>query len=130
MQMVQRLRVRMLDEMMPLWEALSECPIATKVAEQMRADEPLERAWMRARPALCGRGQPLDALIKEDVTVLDDLFKQLGQSGRMDQGLLLERTERALERQKEAASRISEEQGRLYAALGALSGLTLAICVL
>ena len=131
-QVLRRLQVRMLEEIMPLQDALSsmDSPLTRGVAAQMRPNEPLDAAWKRAREALCRRGGMLDSLREEDLRVLDGLFENLGLSGRMDQRLLMEKVERELEELEKAARRANDEHGKLYGSLGALAGLALAVCIL
>ena len=70
-----------------------------------------------------------DALLAEDIAVLDRLFAGLGESGRDAQELLLSEAAAALSESARSARERAEEAERLYTPLGLLAGLMLALVV-
>jgi stage III sporulation protein AB len=135
---VQRLRVDMLDKLLPLKEALQGGHPAMKaVAEAMAAAMPAttlaggaEAAWRRAKGALTARGGPLDCLTAQDLEALDALFNGLGESGAAQQRILLSGVLENLEALKAQADKKAREESKLYTTLGFLTGLSLAILLM
>lgn len=128
---VKRLNVEMLERRMPLKEALELCGGAFEAAaRQMEGGAPPGEAWERAAEALRVRGELLDSLEEGDMTALKRLFSGLGCGGLQAQRLVLNEAAEELERLWGQARRKREEQGRLYASLGALGGLALALLLL
>ena len=128
---VKRLNIEMLERRMPLCEALSLSGGAfSAAAREMEGGAPPGEAWDRAERALTERGGLLDSLNEGDRTALRRLFGRLGEGGMQAQRLALTEAEEELERLHEQARRKREEQGRLYASLGGLGGLALALMLL
>lgn len=102
----QRLQQAMLEERLPLDEALERCRCPLLRAD----DEPDE-----------------DCLTEDDRALLHDLKRRLGQGTAAEQALLLPRARDAfLEAREQAATRY-QSLGRLYPSLGALAALALAL---
>lgn len=128
---VKRLEVEMLERRMPLKEALDACGDAfAAAARQMEGGAPPGEAWAATAELLRARGKALDCLEEGDMTALKRLFEALGSGGLQAQRLVLNEAAEELERLWERARRKREEQGRLYASLGALGGLALALLLL
>ena len=129
---VRRLQVDMLDRRLPLGEALKACGGALMAATAERMAEGLapEEACGEAAAGLRERGGPLDCLEEGDMAAVKRLFGGLGEGGLEKQRVLLKDTEEELERLLRQARRKREEQGKLYASLGALGGLAMALLLL
>ena len=135
---VQRLRVDMLDKLLPLREALQNGHPAMKaVAAEMATAMPAAMpaggagaAWRRARGALAARGGALDCLTAQDLDALGALFDGLGESGAAQQRILLSGALENLEALKAQADKKAREESKLYTTLGFLAGLSLAILLM
>lgn len=128
---VKRLEIEMLERRMPLHEALALAGGAfSAAAGEMEGGAPPGEAWQQAGKALTERGGMLDSLEESDLTALARLFSRLGEGGLQTQRLALTEAAEELERLHEQARRKREEQGRLYASLGGLGGLALALMLL
>lgn len=128
---VKRLKIEMLERRLPLHEALSLAGGAFGAAAgEMEGGAPPEEAWRRARERLSQRGALLDSLTGDDCTALGRLFQGLGAGGLQSQRLVLSEAEEEISRLYDQARRKREEQGKLYASLGALGGLALALILL
>lgn len=128
---VRRLNVEMLERRMPLREALELCGGAFEAAaRRMEGGAPPGEAWSRTAAELHARGGLLDSLQEGDMTALKRLFEGLGSGGVQAQRLVLNEAAEELECLWGQARRKREEQGRLYASLGALGGLALALLLL
>ncbi len=129
---VKRLAAEMLERRLPLQEALSACgeELFAAVARGLAAGNSPSAACAAAMGALGTRGQALDALDEGDVAALQRLFDRLGEGNVTVQRLLLEEAAEELQRLHGQARRRREEQGKLYASLGALTGLALALMLL
>ena len=128
---VRRLKIEMLERRMPLQEALSLAGGAFEAAAgEMEGGAPPGEAWEQAKKAQTARGAPLDALEESDLTALTGLFGRLGEGGLQTQHLALSEAEEELQRLCDQARRKRDEQGKLYASLGGLGGLALALMLL
>ena len=128
---VKRLQIEMLERRTTLKEALSLARGAfSAAADEMEGGAPPGEAWERAQRAQTARGAPLDALEESDLTALTGLFARLGEGGLQTQRLALTEAEEELLRLHDQARRRRDEQGRLYASLGGLGGLALALMLL
>lgn len=128
---VKRLRIEMLERRMPLREALLAAGgLFSSAAGEMEGGAPPGEAWRRAEKGLTERGGLLDSLEEGDRTALMRLFDGLGSGGLQAQRLVLTEAEEELERLQGQARRKREEQGKLYASLGGLGGLALALLLL
>ena len=129
---LQTLRIHMTGMLMPLQCALDRagCALMKQVAEGMRQGRSAADAWQSIRGSVMRRGGPADALAAEDIGVLDTLFGQLGQSGREEQGVLLDASMETVNRLRESALKRAGEADRLYVSLGFLIGLMLALIVI
>jgi len=126
------LRVHMIILFEPVRDALqrSECPIMVRVAEHMSNGTSAADAWTRAARQASRRGGEIDALSREDRTVLDELFSHLGESGREEQEAMLNMAIESVEAQREGALNKAREADKLYLPLGLLTGLMLALVVI
>lgn len=129
---LQALRIHMTSMLMPLQCALDRagCALMKQVAEGMRQGCSAADAWQSVRQSAMRRGGPADALAAEDIGVLDTLFGQLGQSGREEQGVLLDASMETVNRLRDGALKRAGEADRLYVSLGFLTGLMLALIVI
>ena len=127
---VQKLRVDMLDKLLPLREALMNGhPAMRSVAESM-AGCGAGAAWRRSKDALGERGAALDCLTAPDLEALGALFDGLGESGAAQQRILLASAAESLEALRREADKKAREESKLYATLGFLTGLSLAILLM
>jgi stage III sporulation protein AB len=127
---VQRLRVDMLDKLLPLREALRNGHPAMKAVSEAMAGCGAGAAWRRALASLTGRGAVLDCLTAPDLQALGELFDGLGESGAAQQRILLSGALESLEGLKREADKKAREESKLYATLGFLTGLSLAILLM
>lgn len=129
---LQSLRIHMTGMLMPVQCALDKagCALLKRVAEGMREGRSAADAWQSIRGSALRRGGPADALAAEDLGALDALFGQLGQSGREEQGALLDTSLQMVGRLRDDALRRAGEADRLYVSLGFLIGLMLALIVI
>ncbi len=127
---VEKLRLSMLDKLLPLREALGGGhPAMRRVAEVMGPGG-ASAAWLRIKADLTARGGALDCLTAPDVAALDELFSGLGESGVREQRILLSGALEALEKLRQEAEKKAREESKLYSTLGFLAGLSLAILLL
>ena len=129
---LQLLRIHMNGMLMPLQCALdrADCALMKQVAEGMREGRSANDAWQTIRQSALRRGGPADALASEDIGALDALFRQLGQSGREEQGVLLDASREKVSRLRDGALKKAGEADRLYVSLGFLIGLMLALIMI
>jgi hypothetical protein len=128
---VKRLRIEMIERRMPLRDALSRAGgVFLEAAGEMEGGAPPGEAWIRAEGRLTERGSVLDCIGECDKTAFRRLFDGLGAGGLQTQRLVLSEAEEELERLSEQARKKREEQGKLYASLGALGGLAMALILL
>lgn len=129
---VRRLEVDMLEKRLPLGEALRSCggELMAAVAARMAEGFAPEAACGAAAGRLRERGGALDCLEEGDMTAVRRLFGGLGGGGLQHQRVLLKDAEEELERLLGQARHRREEQGKLYASLGALGGLAMALMLL
>ena len=129
---LQTLRIHMTGMLMPVQCALDKagCALMQQVAEGMRRGRSAADAWQAVRGSATRRGGPGDALSAEDLGALDALFSQLGQSGREEQGALLNASIENVVRLRDGALKKAGEADRLYVSLGFLTGLMLALMVI
>ena len=126
-----RLRIHMTGMFEPVQVALAhaECPLFALIAREMQGGGSARQAWERVQGAASRRGGPIDCLTDEDKHALSTLFAGLGQSGRETQDLLLGSVIEAIENLHAGAQARAREADRLYATLGLLIGLMLALIV-
>ena len=126
------LRIHMMGLLEPVQFALerSECPLLALVAAGVKDGRSAHEAWGELRGRTARRGGPVDALVEEDLQLLDRLFQRLGQSGREEQEALLSATLQSLELRLASARQKAGEADRLYLSLGLLIGLMLALIVM
>ncbi|MBR1820314.1 MAG: stage III sporulation protein AB [Clostridia bacterium] len=129
---LRRLRIHMTSMFEPVQNALdhADCPLMAMVAEGMRGGLSAKAAWEEIEKKAARRGGPIDSLTEADRKVLARLFAGLGQSGREEQDLLLGSALQAIESLREGAQEKVGEADRLYATLGLLIGLMLALIVI
>ena len=129
---LQTLRVHMTGMLQPVQFALerTDCGILKRVAEGMRQGCSAAEAWQALRENALRRGGVADALTADDLSALDGLFGQLGQSGREAQEALLDESLETVGRLRDGAFRKAGEADRLYVSLGFLTGLMLALIVI
>ena len=125
MDALQLLRIQMLDRRLPLHAALDHArsDVLRRVGERVAAGEDAASSWRALLPSLTRRGGALDCLTQEDVSTLTAFFDGLG----AEQEALFQTALRELGRLEAEAARSGAEKGRLYATLGLLFGLMLAI---
>ena len=124
------LRVRMLRMLEPVNIALagSDCAMLRQVGAAMRPGMSAGEAWLAYRKQAGRSG--VDVLAGEDCVVLDQLFAQLGESGREQQSILLDSTVTALGKNLLQAEKRLRETERLYVSVGMMVGLILALAVI
>ena len=125
---LRRLKLHMTGMFEPLRHSLeaAACPLLGQVAAGMEGGRSAGEAWSTLKSRNL-RGGPGEVFAAEDLRLLDHLFDRLGQSGREDQGILLETVLGALEEHIDSARVKAGEAERLYGTLGVLVGLMLAI---
>lgn len=129
---LRRLRVRMTGMFEPVSGALAQsgCPLFEAVSDGMRDGASAGEAWRAVSAQESKRGGLVDCLTNADISALTTLFDGLGQSGREEQEILLSAAVGRVEALRaEAEARMSEAE-RLYARLGLLIGLMLALIVI
>ena len=129
---VRQLRVRMVSLFEPVADSLDRCetPLMRAMAGEMRGGSDAAGAWRKVqRGRGPGAGQA-GALSPGDRRALERLFDRLGESGRESQDALLAGAAEELGRLAEAASEQARAAERLYATLGLLVGLLLALIVI
>lgn len=126
------LRIHMMDMLEPVQRALerSDCALFNRVCEGMKSGVSAAEAWKAIRRAASRRGGPADALIAADLKALDGLFEHLGQSGPEEQEAMLASALSTLEDLRVSARKRAGEAERLYASLGLLIGLMMALIVI
>ena len=129
MDALQHLRIEMLERRLPLHAALSHAraDVLRRVGERVAAGEGAAEAWRALLPALERRGGALDSLTREDISALTAFFDGLGAGARAGQEALFQTALRELGRLEAEAAQNGVEKGRLYATLGLLGGLMLAV---
>ena len=129
MDALQHLRIEMLERRLPLHAALSHArfDVLRRVGGRMAAGGPAAEAWQTLLPSLTRRGGALDSLTREDISALTTFFDGLGAGTRTAQEALFLSTTRELGRLEAEAAKNGAEKGKLYATLGLLFGLMLAI---
>lgn len=129
---VRRMHVEMLERRMPVREALDACSgsISRETAKRMREGIDPFSAYRQTAASLRMKGGALDCLAEGDMAALERLFEGLGKGSVGHQRVLLTDAAEEIERLLHQARCKREEQGRLYASLGALGGLALALLLL
>lgn len=129
---VRRLHVEMLERRTPIREALDACSgsICRETAKRMREGNTPFSAYRQASASLRMKGGALDCLAEGDMAALERLFVGLGKGSVGNQRALLIDAAEEIERLLHQARRRREEQGKLYASLGAMGGLALALLLL
>ena len=114
-----RRRARALDELACDMERLK----TAMLQERLPLDEALERCKSPLLPGQEGE----DCLTGDDQALLSDLLGHLGQGTAADQALLLPRMQARLREARDQANARYLTLGRLYPSLGALAALALAL---
>lgn len=129
---LRRLRVRMTGMFEPVSGALAQsgCALFETVAETMGDGASAGEAWRNMLRKPARRGSPVEYLTDADRHALSQLFDALGQSGREEQEILLAAALQSIEALRTGAEAKLGEADRLYAKLGLLVGLMLALIVL
>lgn len=129
---VKMLRIHMSGMLETVDKALrmTDCPAMVQVSENMQNGQSAATAWQSLREKLCRHGNALDALKTSDREVLDNLFENLGQTGRSAQSMHLQSILKQLSDQLENARMQLSECQRLYVTVGFLVGLMLALVVI
>ncbi len=127
---VKKLRVDMLDKLLPLKEALKNGHPAMRAVAEAMAGCGAGTAWRRAKETLRERGAALDCLTAPDFEALGELFDGLGESGAAQQRILIASAMESLESLRREADKKAKEESKLYATLGFLAGLSLAILLM
>ena len=129
---IRNLRIHMTSMLQPMRRALESSGkgLLPLVAEGMSEGCSAGEAWRKVRHGAVQRGGAADSLTEEDLSVLDKLFEQLGQSTREAQEGLIDAALSEIERQRESARIKMAEANRLYVSLGLLIGLMFAIIVI
>ena len=125
------LQIHMLHMLEPVASALvfTECPLLEQTGRAMTPGTSAREAWTWVKDISSGRRSGLETLAGEDLQTLDAFFHKLGEVGRAEQGLLLNRVIRTLEENLEGARSSAGEAERLYGSLGLMVGLMLALLV-
>ena len=120
---LQLLRVHMLDELVPLENALarSEAFILAQTGQFMAGRSAYE-AWHDVSMRETARGGMLDSLAADDCEAMDRFFVHLGRSSREEQRQVFESAIRELGVLESRARGDGMQKNRLYTALGALAG--------
>ncbi len=123
------LRLRMLNSMEPLSVLLrkSDSLLLRELGNSLWVGSSLSECWALQKKLSVKKGGLLDSLTAEDIEILDILFDKLGKSGRDEQGELFSTVIERLEQAQIGARRKQTEAARIYTALGALAGVTIAI---
>lgn len=128
---VRVLRLRMLNSMEPLSILLrkSDCLLFRDLGNSLWVGSSLQECWSLQKKQCMKKGGMLDSLTDSDSAILDALFERLGQNGRDEQNELFASVISQLEEAQLSAGRKQIEAMRLYTALGALSGIMIAILI-
>lgn len=131
MDALQLLRIRMLDRLMPVRQALegSSCAVFRSVGAGMDGVGAAE-SWRRVRSEQTKHGTALDSLSEADLCALDALFEGLGISGRTEQEALISNALKSLGRLESEARKSGLDKNRLYTTLGLLAGMALALALI
>lgn len=126
------LRLHMISMFEPVQQALkaSGCGILEAVGREMAPGVSASQAWISVGGVQRRKGGMLDALSPEDIAGLDEMFEQLGESGRDQQDILIGNACAALSRSLKTARDRTAEADRLYTSLGALTGLMIALILI
>jgi len=121
----------MLDRRVPLHQALIEAdhPVLADTAEGLLGDPAATPGdcFRRAYRTHAARGGLLDSLTADDEAILFRLFDSLGAGTAQAQRIALEEVGRALEEILAVARKARDEKGKLYASLGVLGGMAVAV---
>ena len=126
------LRIAMLERLMPLPDALRETEHISwiAIANSINDGMGVRSAWQQYRDEQLQPGHALDCLTDADLRLLDLFFDQLGQSGLIEQAVLMDIAETGMKRQLDEAQAQFHEQSKLYSNLGLLLGLGISICLM
>ena len=126
---VRVLRIRMLNSMEPLSVLLrkSDSSLFCDLGNSLWVGSSLSECWAEQKRTGTKRGGMLDSLGESELHVLDELFENLGGSGRDEQAELFGRVISQLEEMQDAARKKQTESAKMYTALGALAGVMIAI---
>lgn len=129
---LRQLRIELGSVRNPLEYALrqTEFPLFISVANALSHEKNVSDAWSSVRDRECRRGGKADCLASDDLSALDRLFDHLGASGQESQLESLQSCILFLEESLSDAKERSAQIGKLYASLGFLAGLALAILMI
>lgn len=127
-----RLRVSIVDGLVPLKTALSSCgtELFEKMAAEIRNDVGASEAWKIVRNNTTGHGEIADCLGSAELHVLEILFEHLGRTGGCGQELAIRNCQSALEEIRTKEKKRLGEVSCLYTKLGMLLGFAAAILIL
>lgn len=123
------LKINMVEQLKTVGDALgeSEMSLFKSVAQEMTGVCDVADAWQKIRNLETRRGCFADCLTERELRPLDRLFRRIGVSGKEEQELCISGCIAEYELLSEAADKKAERSGKLYASLGSLIGLTLAV---
>lgn len=126
---VRVLRLRMLNSMEPLSILLrkSDCLLFRELGNSLYVGSSLAECWELQKKYSAKKGGLLDSLTQDDLQILGTLFENLGKNGRDEQGELFASVIAQLEEAQQSARKKQAEAARMYTALGALTGVMIAI---
>lgn len=126
------MRIHVTEHVEPLKSALqhSGSPLLEEVAKALAQNSEPTMAWARVRKDATNRGGVADCLGAKEIESLDQLFSQLGGTGKSQQDLALLRCIATLEEIEKAEKARLNESARLYTTLGTLLGLAIAVLMI
>ena len=128
---LQMLRTLTLERLVPMGDALSEMrvPLLRQAGERMRKNAALtpQRAWAEAVEAQRDEPVPLPQVDAEE---LERLFQGLEVLGRSEHAEQYARTIERLGRREGELRAAGRDKRRLYASLGAMTGLAVSILLI
>lgn len=129
---VRVLRLRMLNSMEPISILLrkSDSALFRDLGNSLWVGSSLAECWAQEKQRATKKGGMLDSLSAEDLEILDALFDNLGKNGRDEQNELFSGVVAQLEEAQSGARRKQVEAARMYTALGALTGVMIAILLI
>ena len=125
------LRLRMLNSMEPVGILLrkSDAALFRELGNSLWEGESLAECWEKKRAEETKRGRMLDSLTEEDMEILDGFFRNLGISGREEQGEMFTSVIARMEEAQSGAKRLFADASKTYTALGALLGVGICIVI-
>ena len=125
------LRLRMLNSMEPVGILLrkSDAALFRELGNSLWEGESLAECWEKKRAEETKRGRMLDSLTEEDMEILNGFFRNLGISGREEQGEMFTSVIARMEEAQSGAKRLFADASKTYTALGALLGVGICIVI-